>query len=679
MKKVIIFGGTTEGRRLAEYLAKAKVSVVYCVATEYGKQPVEESDFLRIHSGRMDAKEMTRLYETQIPDCVVDATHPFAELVKKEIENSLFEYKELPFFRLAREEEDNIDYSNSYFFDSLEECVGALKNTKGKIFLTTGSKELKTICQEEDLRERIVARVIPSEESIQICYENGLKGNQIIAMQGPFSAGLNLSLMKETEAKVVVLKESGKASGASSRIIAANKLGIKSFIIRRPVEKMDAMNYQQVKSALQGLFDIGDCIDDITPDKNINVVLAGFGMGFGSITEEVKEAIDKAHYIFGAPRMLVGIESKAKKYPYYLAKDIIPVLEKIENEIIAGTKNVVVLFSGDTGFYSGAAKLKIQLDKLKYCRTLIMPGISSIVALAAKLGETWHDSVIISTHGIEEEEWKSTLLEGVIHNKKLYAITSGSKDVRIIGEILTSLQQEGKGKFTVSIGANLYSDEKIVSLIPEKCANFNQEGLCTILIKNENATEKYLAPNLNDDDFIRDKVPMSKEEIRALSICKLKLTTNSIVYDIGSGSGSVAVEMARLHPSVKVFAIEIKDEACLLIQKNIAKFKLSNVKVIEGAAPEALAGLLLPTHVFIGGSGGRLESIIATLKSYDTHMRIVINSVTLETISEINRVLRKYEIDNADIVQVTVAKAKKAGDFSIMQGQNPVYIVTFDI
>ena len=113
--------------------------------------------------------------------------------------------------------------------------------------------------------------------------------------------------------------------------------------------------------------------------------------------------------------------------------------------------------------------------------------------------------------------------------------------------------------------------------------------------------------------------------------------------------------------------------------KNIRKFGVSNVNLIEGAAPEALDNLPIPTHVFIGGSGGRLEEIIEKLRIYNSPIRIVINAVTLETICEINTVLRKYEIEDADIVQVAVAKAKHAGDYSVMQGHNPVYIASFNI
>ncbi len=680
MKKVIIFGGTTEGRRLAELLVKQKVSCIYCVATEYGKQPVMESDYLRIHQGRMDAKEMTTLYQDQEPDAIVDATHPFAEIVKTEIANSIFAYeKNVPFFRLARDEEEGLDLSNCYFFNDIEECIRALKNTKGTVFLTTGSKELKAFCADEELKERLVARVIPSEESLKLCYDNGLKGNQIIAMQGPFSAGMNLAFLKDSEAQVLVMKEGGKSSGQRERIVAANKLGVKVFILKRPEEKMQALDFSQVKSALFNLFDITEKQDDITPDKKIAVTLAGFGMGFGSITSEVQFAINEADYIFGASRMLVGIDRNCKKYPYYLAKDIIPVLEELAEGIKFGIKKAVILFSGDTGFYSGTKKLLKEIENLSFCTVKIYPGISSVSALSSKINESWQDAAILSTHGVEESKWKPQLIEAVSYNAKVFALTSGNDDVKAIGEILLELAQKQSTQFQIVAGTNLYSNEKIITMGPEKCSVFNEEGLCTLLIKNVNAKCKPLVPGLTDDSFIRDQVPMSKEEIRELSICKLRPTKNSVIYDIGSGTGSVAVELGLLDSSVQVYAIELKSEACQLIRKNVAKFNLTNINVIEGTAPDALETLPAPTHVFIGGSAGRLDEIITTLEKIETPIRVVINSVTMETSAEIYHVIKKHGIKGADIIQVNVSKGKKAGDYTVMHGQNPVYIATFDL
>ncbi len=680
MNKVIIFGGTTEGRQLAESLAAVSIDSIYCVATEYGKQPVEESKYIQIKTGRMDNKDMLGLFNEISPDAIIDATHPFAEIVKTEIDTAIFQYKDVPFFRISRKEAE-VDYSNCTFFDSVKECVQALEKTDGTIFLTTGSKEIAEFCKNESLRERIIARVIPSQESLKICSDNGLKGNQIIAMQGPFSAGMNLSFLRECDARIMVLKEGGSVSGEAERIIAANKAKVKCFIIKRPQKPVEGLSLYQVRERLFELFKIDPSNIDLMKNSSnkILVTLAGFGMGFGSITAEVQETINEADYIFGAPRMIVGIETNSKKYPLYKAKDVADKLREIGEIPGFRDKKVVVLFSGDTGFYSGASKLLEEIKNDSLFKVKVLPGISSVNALASKINETWQDASILSTHGIKPEIWLPKVLDSSIYNSKTFIITSGSKDIRLIGENLVQLENIFSLKFLIFVGVNLYSDEKIIQLNPQSCSNFNEDGLCTVFIKNIANEKRSLTPDLSDESFIRDKVPMSKEEIRMISICKLGLKEDSVCYDIGSGSGSVAVSIGRLNPKVRVYAIELKQEACQLIEKNIDKFALKNVELISGTAPEVLESLPVPTHVFIGGSGGRLEDILDTLISYNNNIKVVINAVTIETICEINSCLKKYKITDAEIVQITVSKGKKAGDYNVMQGQNPVYIVTFSV
>ena len=680
MKKIVIFGGTTEGRELAELLANSKVNVVYCVATEYGKETVFENRFIDVRIGRMDYKAMAALFNEQMPDAIVDCTHPFANVVKKEIDNALFEYRQVPFFRVIRDGID-IDYSDCVFFDSAKDCAKALKNTKGNIFLTTGSKELKTFCLEPDILKRLVVRVIPSEESLKLCAENGLSGKQIIAMQGPFSTAMNRVQLRDFKASIMVLKDGGSLSGESERICAAKAEGVQCYIIKRPEENIDGISLGDVITKLEKLLDtklLSGAFDDITPDVKVEVTLAGYGMGFGSLTEEVKEKISEADILFGAPRLMAVSECKGKKYPYYLAKDIVPVLiEKAENSI--RKIKAVILFSGDTGFYSGTKKMLDALKKDGRFKVSVLPGISSVSALAAKCKETIEDATVMSTHGIDEKQWMPQLIEAVKYNEKTFTLTSGGMDVRLIGELLLELESKYALKFDIVAGYNLYSNEKIIKYNAAKCSTSSEDGLCVLLIKNRNPISKKLVPCLKDDEFLRNKTPMSKEEIRALSICKLEVTEDSIVYDIGSGSGSVAVELGMLHPSINVYAIEFKEEACKLISENIAKFGLRNVDLVEGVAPEALDNLPVPTHVFIGGSGGRLEEIITMLKEKNQPIRVVINAVTLETISEINKLIKSIGIDNADFVQVLVSKAKTVGEHNILQAQNPVYIVSFTL
>ena len=673
MNKIIIFGGTTEGKELAIDLAKAQIPSIYLVATNYGKMVIDDDPFIDVRIGRLDSGQMKELFEKEKPLAIVDSTHPYAELVKKEIDDARKDLSDIRFFRVHRSNE-KIGDCDARFFESARDCAKALLETKGTVFLTTGSKDIPEFCREKSLLERLVVRVIPNSESLKICYDNGLLGKQIIAMQGPFSYDMNLTFFKNYDAKVVVLKESGKAGGELERIQAARDAGTQIFIIKRPVENAGE-DYERVRDEIVSLFGQNTGKEQA---KSLQVTLAGFGMGKETLTLEVQRAIDEADYIFGAGRMLEGIASECRKYPYYLASDIIPALEKIKEENEKETIKVVVLFSGDTGFYSGAGKLLAALKNEGFSPK-VLPGISSVSALCARIGDNWQDKAIISTHGVDEKKWTGELIASVTGNVGTIAITSGVKDINTIGKLLEKLENDKKGKFTVYAGCNLYGDEKICVLDAAGCAELDEEGLYTLMIKNEQKAEKELLPGLKDEEFIRDKVPMTKEEIRTLSVCKLKPCDGDVIYDIGGGTGSVSVECARLSPKIKVYSVEKKKEACDLIRKNADKFMLSNIAVVEGIAPGALDALPAPDKVFIGGSSGNLRDIYERLRSFEKKIRVVANAVTIETISALNELIKDYEIKDADIALVQVSKAKSLGQYSLMEAENPVYIVSFTI
>ena len=183
---------------------------------------------------------------------------------------------------------------------------------------------------------------------------------------------------------------------------------------------------------------------------------------------------------------------------------------------------------------------------------------------------------------------------------------------------------------------------------------------------------------MSDDEFIRDKVPMSKEEVREVSICKLGLKRDSVLYDIGSGTGSVAVECALLSNDLTVYAIECKDEALKLIEANKRRFLLENIEIVKALAPEGLKDLKKATHAFIGGSRGNLKEILETLKEINPEMRVVINAVSLETIGELSFILKEFEGAKADIVQLQVSRSDEVGSYHLMKAQNPVYICTVE-
>ena len=275
-----------------------------------------------------------------------------------------------------------------------------------------------------------------------------------------------------------------------------------------------------------------------------------------------------------------------------------------------------------------------------------------------------------------------SLIGMVETNEKVFAITSGVSDVREIGKRLIDL---GLKEIAVTVGYALsYPEEQIKILSPEECMQLTDEGLYTCLIQNKEFSKekrdsdaKYLTHGLPDDAFCRDKVPMTKEEVREAVICKMRLTPEAVVYDIGSGTGSIAVEMARLSKNLTVYAIERKAEAVSLIEKNCVKYGLANVKVVHGEAPGALTELPVPTHAFIGGSNGSLKEILKDLYQKNPCMRVVVTAVTLETVGAVSSILNEFPVKQEEIIQMSVSRAKKAGRYHLMQAENPVFILSF--
>lgn len=689
MKRVLIYGGTTEGRQLAEKLAEAGIPSLVLVATEYGEQmmaPGEKSGRIQVLQGRLTAAEMTALYEREQPAVIVDATHPYAEAVKKNIRESREGFRQIPYYRVCRNPEVPEEREDARYFDSTADCVRALRSAAGNILLTTGSKTLSEFCRYPDLRERLYVRVLPSVESLEICGEQGIRGDRIIAMQGPFSEEMNRQMLKETRSEILVMKESGRTGGEAARIQAAEKAGATCFIIRRPRAAEEGLSSEEVFSEIRERFSpeegaanaVGaDACRGGSGKTRLKVVLVGIGMnGKRHLTPEARRALDRAQVLFGAPRMLESFVGNYKKYPFYTGDRILPILSDIQETSREETVCAGILFSGDTGFYSGCRKLVPALKKLDGAEVQVLPGISSVSALAAAVGTCWQGGRILSTHGIPEEDWIPEFLDAAAHREKTFLITSGAKDVQRMGQLLAERHREN---YICHIGCNLgMAQEQIFRLSPEACKNFKETGLCTVLVENPAPQPRRLTPGMGDDVFIREKVPMTKEEVRALSICKLHLTAPAVVYDIGSGSGSVSVELAGSDPSVKVYSIEVKEDAYNLTCRNIEKFGFANVTAVRGAAPECLESLPDPTHVFIGGSGGHLEEILVHLMNRRGPIRVVLNTVTLETLAEASRLMEKYELEG-EICQVQVSRSRKAGAYHLMQGQNPVNIISFDL
>ena len=474
----------------------------------------------------------------------------------------------------------------------------------------------------------------------------------------------DLALIRQFDIKILVTKSSGSAGGAPDKVRAAAKAGIPVYMIGRPSEETGL----SVNRVLAKYFGIR---------SSMTVDLIGIGPGGkGLLTADAADAIAKADILFGAPRMIDSYEGR-KAYPYYKAEDIIPVLEK---EI---PERAAVLFSGDTGFYSGAAKLIPAMREWSCasgteCDIKVHPGISSFAYLASKAGVSYQDAKLVSIHGCSDDRRAaSELISSVRHNGKTFVLLSGADDVRLMGDMLV---ENGLSNVCIILGYQMsYPDEIVGTIRAEDCDKVTEPGLYTAIVINSRPEEKKVLPLISDDEMIRGKVPMTKENIRHLSVMKLGLTEGAAVYDIGSGTGSVACEIAAQSGSIRVYAIEKNEEACGLIAQNAAKFGLPNIQIIQGYAPEALEGLEPPTHAFIGGSSGELREILNVLNNTGGSVRVVINAVSLETMAEIQSVLKDLVISDLSIEQVSVSRARELGNYHLMNAENPVMIASFTL
>lgn len=680
-KEVLIFAGTTEGRRLAETLARSGIACTVCVATEYGFQTMPQRGGIKVLQGRLDEGQMRELMgqEGQQSFCaVVDATHPFAVEVSKNVRESA-QACGLVYLRLQRD--TGHAYSGGdgpgavFRFADSASCAEHLLETEGNILLTTGSKELGVYCAKERLRERLYVRVLPGRESLELCERAGIGGSRILALQGPFSKELNLAVIRQYQIRHLVTKESGSVGGFEEKLQAAAEAGICAWVIGNP-ERERGLSFQEVCSRLEEL--IGTVIDG---DDELEIALVGTGMGSRAcLTLQAAETIDHADVVFGAKRILESLGIGQRAYPYYLAEDILPQLEEFCRERAGERIRAAILFSGDSGFYSGCERLSQRLQEWAGARKgitiQIFPGISSVSYLAAATGYSWQDAGIVSVHGRRDRrEWSAELLQAVRQHPKTFVLTSGVADVQAIGALLA----QEDGGFEIITGYRLsYPEQEIVRRTPEDCGKLTREGIYTCLIlRQSEEKERCLTHGLPDGCFVRGEVPMTKEEVREVAVCKLRLTEHAVVYDIGSGTGSVAAEIAGCSPDLSVYAIEYKDKAVELIRQNQERFGLRNLTVVQAHAPEGLEELPAPTHAFIGGSDGRLKDLLAWLRYRNPGVRVVVTAVSLETVAELAKVLNGPGIIEAETVCLQVSRARSLGRYHMMQAENPVYIVSF--
>ncbi|MEE8885646.1 MAG: precorrin-6y C5,15-methyltransferase (decarboxylating) subunit CbiE [Eubacteriales bacterium] len=400
----------------------------------------------------------------------------------------------------------------------------------------------------------------------------------------------------------------------------------------------------------------------------MEIAVIGIGMGYEQgLTVEAADFIRKADLIAGSGRLTEFASALRGTGCTYVSSWKAEEIRQAVDEHPEAEK-VAVLYSGDTGFFSGASGIVDALPK--NARVRFMPGISSVSFFCSRLRRSWQDVHFVSMHGRDTE-----IVGQILHYPHVMAILGSDHDVADISRKLTDFDLNG---CVLTVGENLGSlDEKIFSGHPSDFLNYSGCSMSVILI-DSCLQESPARSSVPDAEFIRGDVPMTKEEVRTVSLSKLRVRRNSVVYDVGAGTGSVTVEAALAAWEGKVFAVEKNPSAVALLRQNIRKLRAASAVVVEGTAPEALESLPAPDCVFVGGSSGNLAAILKTVRAKNPAVRVVVNAITPETLSSAIDSMNQLGFSDPEIVCVSVSKGRKAGHVHLMTAQNPVYILSSD-
>lgn len=524
MCKIWIFGGTTEGRLLAEYCSREKIEAWVSVASEYGEELLQEelmesgnagnpdlnhntclakknlktvqaSSVIKVLRGRMDRYQMEEFIRNQGIHLVIDATHPHARLVSEEIQEACGRTG-VRLERCLRAEGEQNKARDWVEVDSIQEAVSFLSSVSGVIFATTGSKELEALCQIPDYQKRVYARVLPTSNVLKKCEKLGITGSHLIAMQGPFSTEMNTLFLRQTKAEWLLTKDSGRAGGFQEKVEAARENGTRVVVIRRPEE--DGISLEEAMEVLKKA-DEGN-----VGELKTHLILAGIGMGQPSqMTGEVLRAIRESDALIGAGRMLesaeralqndlliskegkaenrqesaAAVEKERKCYKAYLPDDVIQIVSEHPE-----WKQAVILYSGDTGFFSGASRMAERLREAGYPFT-VYPGTSCVSYLAARLGTHWEDAAIYSAHGRElsVDRVMKRLCDPEEPAKRAFILMGGKNGA---GQFCECLTQAGYGNVQVTVGENLsYPEEQIWSGTAEEMKKLEFADLSLMLLE----------------------------------------------------------------------------------------------------------------------------------------------------------------------------------------------------
>lgn len=395
----------------------------------------------------------------------------------------------------------------------------------------------------------------------------------------------------------------------------------------------------------------------------MNVTLIGMGSGQPeNLTLQGLAALRQADLILGARRLLAVLPAGCteNRAAAYRPDEVAELLQT------SGAENAVLVYSGDTGFYSGASSMMEKLEALGV-RARVLPGLSSIQLLAAALGRPWQGWNLVSAHGRTCDP-----VAECMQGRPTFFLTGGSEDP---ATLCAQLAAEGFGDVQAVVGQCLGTpEEKLFRGSVKELAAGRFNSLSVLLVEAVEGLPRR-TPGLPDEAFERGDVPMTKQEVRAAVLAKLAVRPKDILWDVGAGTGSVSVELALAAPRGRVYAVECRPEGCALIKANREKFRTRNLVLVEGLAPAALSDLPAPDAVFIGGSKGSLAAIVDAALDKNPDARICVSAIALETLSAAVAALTAKG-RTVQVSQIAVSRAKAVGGLHLMMAQNPIYLIT---
>lgn len=399
------------------------------------------------------------------------------------------------------------------------------------------------------------------------------------------------------------------------------------------------------------------------------IYLTAIGGGtFPTLTGEALRALMQADVIYGWERTLAELPEDVTENRVAIkgSDQLMDCLRRDASSREPAVETAVVVYHGDTGFYSGARLLYPKLKEAGM-HAEVIPGVSSIQILAARLGRPWQEWNLVSAHGKGCDP-----VTEVMKGKPVCFLTGGATGAK---ELCAALTEAGLGNLSAVLAEDLTYETENLSFGTVRSLAERDAAVLNLLLVDPAPMLPVRSPGYPDSSFERGKVPMTKREVRAAALAKLGVAPTDTVWDIGAGTGSVSVELALAAREGKAYAIECDPEALVLARRNRERFCAWNLTVLEGTAPEGLDALPAPDAVFVGGSRGNLTEILDAVLASNPNARVCAAAITIETLEEAVRAFKAHEIE-AEITQIAAARTKAVGGYHMLMGQNPVFLIT---